>query len=195
MLVGVRSTSCSDGSFEIVSSPRAVCGARSVGSVAVLSREGCAEAGVVWSSSILMRLDFEDVSISLVSANGFANAASFSMSWIPWLRFRKLSSSDLVSVAVVVAPSAFRLPFSLTRASKLAVLAPFLSLFFFSSKIRPLSSISSRAQRRLSAACGLSSGLVEESVRDGEAGGLMSSPRLCRATAILRRELSSHSLT
>lgn len=194
-VVGVRSTSCSDGWFEIVSRARAVCGACSVGSVAVLSREGCVEAGVGWSSSTLMRFDFEDASISLVSANGFANAASFSKSRIPLLRFLKLSSSGLVSVAVVVAPSSFRFPFSLTRVSKLAVLAPFLSFFLFSSKIRALSSISWRALRLLSAASGLSSGLVEESGRDGEVEGLMSSPRLWRTTAILRRELSSHSLT
>lgn len=198
-VVGVRSTSCSDGWFEIVSRARAraVCDAGSVGSVAVLSREGCAEAGVGWSSSTLMRFDFEDASISLVSAKGFANGASFSRSRIPLLRFLKLSSSGLVSVAVVVAPSFFRFPFSLTRVSKLTVLAPFLSFFLFSSKIRALSSKSWRTLRLLSTASGLSSGLVEESGRDGDgdAEGLMSSPRLWRATAILRRELSSHSLT
>lgn len=194
-VVGVRSTSCSEGWFEVASGAKRSCGACSVGSVTVLSRGMACEAGVDSSSSTLMRFDLEDAWISLLSANGFANAASFSKSRIPLLRFLTLSSSGFDAMAVVVAASFLRFPSLLTRLSKLALLIPPLSRLLFASKIRPLASISSRALRLLSAASGLSSGLVEESGGDGDAEGLMSSPRLCRATVILRRELSSHSLT
>lgn len=112
-------------------------------------------------------------------------------------RFRRFGS-DVPSSAAVVTVAAFSLssvPSWLTKSSKVWTfpLASFCSLRF-SSRTRARSRSSRRTFRRRSTASGLASSRVEASggrSPDG-VGGVISSPRLCRAMAIFRLELSTH---
>ena len=112
-------------------------------------------------------------------------------------RFRRFGS-DVPSSAAVVTAASFSfssVPSFLTKSSKVWTfpLSSFCSLRF-SSRTRARSRSSRRTFRRRSTASGLASSRVEASggrSPDG-VGGLISSPRLCRAMAIFRLELSTH---
>ena len=112
-------------------------------------------------------------------------------------RFR-MFGSDVPRSAAVVTVAFFSLssvPSLLTKSSKVwtFALSSFCSLRF-SSRIRARSRSSMRTFRRRSTASVLASSRVEASggrSPDG-VGGVISSPRLCRAMAIFRLELSTH---
>lgn len=109
------------------------------------------------------------------------------------------SASAWVSAAVVLAAassSLFSAPSLSTKSSKLLAFPVVESCFDFrlSSIILPLSSISCLAFHLRTTASGLSSSRVDASGEEDWKldGGVISSPRLCRAMAILRRDESTH---
>ncbi len=112
-------------------------------------------------------------------------------------RFRRFGS-DVPSSAAVVTAASFSLssvPSLLTKSSKVWTFAlSSLCSLRFSSRSRARSRSSIRTFRRRSTASILASSRVEASggrSPDG-VGGVISSPRLCRAMAIFRLELSTH---
>ena len=132
------------------------------------------------------------------SAKGLARAEPRAVPAISVFRWCRLEASAWGSAAVVLAiasASLFSMPSLSTRSSKLLAFPPAYCLDFrLSSIILPLSRISCLAFHRRNTASGLSSSRVDTSGgKDWELeGGVISSPRLCRAMAILRRDESTH---
>ncbi len=199
-VVGVRLTTDSDGWLEIIS-----VSIPSAGGVKwplfshtgeLLRVEVLERVVEEWVASSVPRLS----SVCISSAKGFARADPRAPAFASVFRFRKSRSwvDGFGSAAVVLAPafSSMRTPSLSTKSSKLFEFSLH-DLFCksrFSWSTLPLSRISYLALRRRSTASGLSSGRVDgsgEEFRVGERGPI-SSPRLWRATAIFRLDVSTH---
>ena len=188
-VVGVRSIRASEGWLEFVS---------------VSTWRGCWRAGMGvdggGDEARLGVLDREylctstvDISVTwlalAVSAATDASGSGF--------RFRRFGSGVSSSAAVVTATSFSlgSLPSLLTNSSKVwnFLLSSFCNLCF-SSRTRARSRSSRRTFRRRSTASGLASSRVEASGgrSPNGLGGVISSPRVCKAIAIFRLELSTH---